>query len=72
MLGCSLKFSLISLTVPGLVCFLKQTWRNVCLFMLLDFTLCSNKSQNMDKVMHFVCFLNDCCNYIRKQASCTV
>lgn len=40
--------------------------------MLLDFTLCSNKSQNMDKVMHFVCFLNDCCNYIRKQASCTV
>lgn len=39
--------------------------------MLLDFILCSNKSQNMDKVMRFVCFLNDCHTDIRRQAPCT-
>lgn len=37
--------------------------------MLFNFSLCSNKSQNMGYVMHFVCFLNDCHNYITKQAS---
>lgn len=75
MLGCSLKFAFMILTVAGLVCFLKPYLEKGLSFYvtrLLLATLCSNKSQDMDNVVHFVCFLNDCHNYIGKQTSCTV